>query len=440
MASSSNSSMENHPGSPSHPKDLLPFDATPTRIAHTALLALPFISILIGVSSLHPTKPIYAIYSPNTASLQYVHGDGTPIDPLSICPLLTFNNGDTICSRQRLHMDECMKRSARYYEMLHRPSWNEDGVHKKAFIGPFTNEKSVKEAMTYVSDLRFGPSCMTALRTLPPDLHLNSNLPDRSAPCVSLTRNPIFDCSVHHVDFTYPYPHLDPAHERKLLDLFQTFIQRYKSRILYPIFKKAAYVLSGMEKRCAIYWQSGREHVKTQGGWTVDDFLVRFAKYEQFTKEWKFWRTPSPIAWLEAEMADEMRRERMGGRRRKVPWMGLIDGIEIEEVLGWKALSEFYWDDGEEGMGYPRFFAHEEDDEDGGVDDFEVPLKKEELEETEMPNGNSHYAKYFGELRKRRHGKNGKNGKRGRQECGESSAIKRAKSAALNMISSSQLS
>ncbi|KAF7856907.1 hypothetical protein EAF04_009668 [Stromatinia cepivora] len=438
MASSNNNFMENHPefssNPPYHkaPMPLSPFNAIPTQITPTALLATPFISILIGVSSLYPTKPIYAIYSPGTASLQYIHGDGTLIDALSICPLLTFNNGDTICSRQRLNMIECMNRSARYYQMVHSPSWNEDGVHEKAFRGPFTNEEAVKEALTYISDLRFGPDNIAALRTLPLDRHLISNLPDPSAPCISLTAPPIWDFSVHHADFTDP--HLDPTHESKLLGFFQTFIQRYRNHVSYPIFKKAAYVLSGMEQVGAIYWQSGREGVKTHGGWTVDDFLARFAKYEQFTEEWRFLYTPNPIAWLEAELADEMRGERMGGGRRRVPWMGLVDGVEMVEVVDWEALGEFYWDDGEEGRGYPRLFACGKD-EDGFVNHPEVLIKNEEFEETETRNDNSHQPKYVGGLRKKGHGKNVK---RSREERGESSAIKRVKPAALNIISSSR--
>ncbi|TGO16329.1 hypothetical protein BTUL_0029g00180 [Botrytis tulipae] len=437
MASSSNNFMENRPGSSSkqtRSKDLIPispFDAIPNRITPSALLAMPFISILIGVSSRHPTKPIYAIYSPNIASLQYVNGDGTLVEPLYICPLLSFNNGDKLCSRQRLNIIECMNRSARYYQMIHSPSWNEDGPDEKAFRGLFTHEKSVKEALTYISDLRFGPDNIAALRTLPLDRHLVSNLPDPSSPCVSLTAPPTWDFSVHHTDFADPY--LDAIHETKLVDYFQTFIQRFRNHVSYPIFKKAAYVLAGMEQVGAIYWQSGREAIKTQGGWTVDDFLARFAKYEQFTKEWKFLYAPNPVTWLEAELADEARRERMGGRRRKAPWMGLVEGVEVVEVVSWQALGEFYWDDGEEGRGYPRVFPRGDDEfEDGG--DPEIVIKNEHSGETEARSGTSYEQKYVGESTKKGHGKSGK---RSREVYDESPAMKRAKAAALNMISGS---
>ncbi|KAK6613216.1 hypothetical protein H4I95_01560 [Botrytis cinerea] len=422
MASSSSNFTEKRSESSSKqnrskdPIQLSPFDAISNRITPSALLAMPFISILIGVSSRHPTKPIYAIYSPNNASLQYVQGDGTLIEPLYICPLLTFNTGEKLCSRQRLNIIECMNRSARYYQMMHSPSWNEDGPLEKAFRGPFTTEKSVKEALTYISDLRFGPDNIAALRTLPLDRHLVSNLPDPSSPCVSLTAPPVWDF----------------MHESKLLEYFQTFIQRFRSHVSYPIFKTAAYVLAGMEQVGAIYWQSGREAVKTQGGWTVDDFLARFAKYEQFTKEWKFLYAPNPVMWLEAELVDEARRERMGGRRRKAPWMGLVEGVEMVEVVSWEALGKFYWDDGEEGRGYPRVFPREEDEfEDGG--DPEIVIKNENLE-PEARSGSSYEPKYFGESTKKGHGKNGK---RNREEYDESPAMKRAKSAALNIISGS---
>lgn len=240
----------------------------------------------------------------------------------------------------------------------------------------------------------------------------------------------MWDFSVHHPDFADPY--LDPVHESKLLEYFQAFIQRFRSHVSYPIFKTAAYVLAGMEQVGAIYWQSGREAVKTQGGWTVDDFLARFAKYEQFTKEWKFLYAPNPVMWLEAELVDEARRERMGGRRRKAPWMGLVEGVEMVEVVSWEALGKFYWDDGEEGRGYPRVFPREEDEfEDGG--DPEIVIKNENLE-PEARSGSSYEPKYFGESTKKGHGKNGK---RNREEYDESPAMKRAKSAALNIISGS---
>lgn len=218
-----------------------------------------------------------------------------------------------------------------------------------------------------------------------------------------------------------------------MLDYFQTSVQRFRSHVSYPIFKKAAYVLAGLEQVGAIYWQSGREAVKTQGGWTVDDFLARFAKYEQFTKEWKFLYAPNPVTWLEAELADEARRERMGGRRRKAPWMGSVEGAEVVEVVSWQALGEFYWDDGEEGRGYPRVFPREDDKfEDGG--DSEIVIRNEDSGETEAQSGTSYEQKYFGASNKKGHGKSGK---RSREIYDESPAMKRAKSAALNMISGS---
>ncbi|TGO82059.1 hypothetical protein BPOR_0933g00070 [Botrytis porri] len=431
MASSSNNFTENHPGSSSkqtRSKDPIPLPFDSIRNPRSSPCHS---SPSSSVSSRHHTKPIYAIYSPNHASLQYVHGNGTLVDPLYICPLITFNNGDKFCSRQRLNTIECMNRSARYYQMTHSPSWNEDGAHEKAFRGVFTNEKTVKEALTYISDLRFGPDNIAALRTLPLDPHLVSNAPDQSAPCVSLIASPTWDFSVHHADFTDP--HLDPAHESKLLEYFQTFIQRYRNHVSYPVFKKAAYVLAGMEQVGAIYWQSGREAVKTQGGWTVDDFLARFAKYEQFTQEWKFLYAPNPITWLEAELADEATRERMGGRRRKAPWMGLVEGVETTEVVSWQALCEFYWDDGEDGRGHPRVFPREgEEIEDGG--EPEIVIKNEDSGEIATRSGISFEQKYFGESTKKGHGKNGK---RSWEGYDESPAMKRAKSAALSMISGS---
>lgn len=286
---------------------------------------------------------------------------------------------------------------------------------------------------------------MAALRTLPLDLHLNSNLPDNSAPCVQLTANPVWDFSVNHVDF--PAPHLEPTSESKLLAFFQTCIRRYRNTTPYATFKKAAYVLAGMEHVGAIIWRNGHEGAETHAGWTVDDFLVRFAKYEQFTREWKFLHAPSPIAWLEAEMADEFRKEKSGGRRRKLPWKGLIDGVELVGVMGWEDLEEFHWGDGEDGRGYPRVLASKGDENEDveaelaldveAVETPGVPIKNEEPEETSMRNADSYQQpKFVGEVRKRKHGKHGK---RSLEERVDSAAAKRARcAAALNLISGPQ--
>ncbi|QSZ29419.1 hypothetical protein DSL72_003933 [Monilinia vaccinii-corymbosi] len=439
MASSSNNRVENNPRSSSSlssPKDTMPpspFDAIPSKLTATALLAIPFISILVGVSSIHPTKAIYAVYSPNTASLQYVHGDGTFISPLSLCPLLSFNNGDTLCSRQRLNIIECMTRSARYYAITHDASWHDDGPHEREFKDRFTNAKSVAEAMTYLSDLHFGPDSIAALRTIPLDRHLTTHLPDRSDPCVPLTAHPTWNFSVHRADLADP--RLDPRREDGLMGFFHTLVRRYRSPMPYATFKKAAYVLSGLEKVGAVSWRGGREGVKTRGGWTVDDFLARFAQYEQFTAEWRFLHAPSPIAWLEAELADELRRERLGGRRRKVPWKGLMDGVRVVEVVGWEVLGGIYWDDGEDGRGYPSMFECGEAGVGGDDVDIEMPIKNEESGEIGTRNGHLKHPKHVGELRKKTHGKKGK---RRREERDEGAAPKRVKSAALNIISNVQ--
>ncbi|KAB8304554.1 hypothetical protein EYC80_003937 [Monilinia laxa] len=429
MASNCNNYMENNTGSsstPCHPVDAMPvslFDAIPTQITPAALLTIPFISILIGVSALHPTKPVYAIYSPSTSSLEFVHGDGTLISPLSVCPLLSFNNGNALCSRQRLNMYECISRSSNYYGILNNPPRNEDGIQEQDFRGPFTNENSVKEAMTYVSDLRFGPDCMAALRPIPLDRHLIKSTANETVPCSPLTADPIWNFSVHHPDFTDV--RLNSANESKLSKLFQTFTQRYRNHMPYLTFKKAAYILSGMEKVGAIYWKGEQEKAETRMGWTVDDFLARFSKYEQFTREWKFLYAPNPIAWLEAEMADELRREIMGRERRKMPWMGLIEDVKMVGVVGWDALAEFDWYDGKNGRGYPRRFTSQEEKEwEGIVDNIDDSIENGESERSEMRSSKSNDPKYVSILRK---GGHGKNGKRSREERGEIPAIKRSK-------------
>ncbi|EDO03610.1 predicted protein [Sclerotinia sclerotiorum 1980 UF-70] len=104
------------------------------------------------------------------------------------------------------------------------------------------------------------------------------------------------------------------------------------------------------------------------------------------------------------------------------------------EVVDWEMLGGFYWDDEEKGRGYPRLFVREMD-EDGFVDTTEILIKNEGWKETEMRNDNSQQPKYVGELQTKGHGKNNK---RRREERGESSVIKKAKPAALNIISNSR--
>jgi len=78
-----------------------------------ALMALPFIAMIVGVDELTPTKAIYAIYDPSNAGLAYVRGDGTFAASEQICFRRDFKNSSMPLNlSQRMHLEELMGRSA----------------------------------------------------------------------------------------------------------------------------------------------------------------------------------------------------------------------------------------------------------------------------------------------------------------------------------------
>lgn len=109
----------------------------------TALFALPYISLIIGIDALTPTKAVYAIYDPNIAGLRFVRGDGTFVNAEQVCYRNTFKDGIPNLNRsQRVHFMELMTRSVQYYHNM-----NEDAGFRASAARKFPTESSVSDAI-----------------------------------------------------------------------------------------------------------------------------------------------------------------------------------------------------------------------------------------------------------------------------------------------------
>ena len=92
-----------------------PSPDVPTRLSTSALLALPYISLWVGIDACTPTKAVYALYDPEIACLRFVHGDGTFVSPERVCFKSTFKDRVPNLNRnQRLYFMELITRSAKF--------------------------------------------------------------------------------------------------------------------------------------------------------------------------------------------------------------------------------------------------------------------------------------------------------------------------------------
>jgi hypothetical protein len=121
-----------------------PTSDIPTHLSPTALHALPYVSLLIGIDAIESTKAVYALYDPTIASLRFVHGDGTFINAERVCFRNSFKDGiPNWNQRQRLHLFELMSRSVDYYRLI-----NEDGGFRARVKKEFPTHSSVSDSMT----------------------------------------------------------------------------------------------------------------------------------------------------------------------------------------------------------------------------------------------------------------------------------------------------
>jgi hypothetical protein len=116
-----------------------PTPDTPTCLTPSALRAIPYISLIVGIDAITPTKAVYAIYDPHIASLRFVHGDGTFVNAERVSFRNTFKDRTPNLNRsQRLHFIELMSRSVQYYHDI-----REDECFRAKAAREFPSESSV---------------------------------------------------------------------------------------------------------------------------------------------------------------------------------------------------------------------------------------------------------------------------------------------------------
>lgn len=160
----------------------------PTCLTSTGLQALPYISLLVGVDELIPTKAVYALYDGSIACLRFVHGDGLFIGAERVCFRNTFKDGVPNLNRnQRLHFIELMNKSMKYYHLI-----TQDGEFKATVARQFPTASSVSQhpmgmwhlRLTFFRSKKVWLSCVISNK-IPAQLWLNFYLQKFQA----LTRN-----------------------------------------------------------------------------------------------------------------------------------------------------------------------------------------------------------------------------------------------------------
>jgi hypothetical protein len=239
-------------------KNQLPTHCTPNKPSHLnetallALLALPFISVFVGIDDLHPTKAVYALYDASTSSLRFTHGDGTLLPPEQVCFRKTFQSGGRqIGTSQRVYFMELLRRSTKYYQLWHSPN-------NAPFIAScrkhFPDVGAVRFALEYYSDLRFGPGepcpALSAL-SLPEKTGVYR---DQGVSCVTLGVSPVWNFDPK-LGFQ---PLVHRQREAELRDKHELFMKAFAGRITWEDFQKAAFCLAGLERAGMNYiWAVG---------------------------------------------------------------------------------------------------------------------------------------------------------------------------------------
>ena len=99
--------------------------ATQYHLSSESLLALPYISILVGIDDLTPTKAAFVVCDAPTTSLQFVHGNGTFV----VAQQVRFDEGFLNNNRDYFH--EVMNRSILYIQMINEVREFRKGVQRE---------------------------------------------------------------------------------------------------------------------------------------------------------------------------------------------------------------------------------------------------------------------------------------------------------------------
>jgi hypothetical protein len=161
--------------------------------------------------------------------------------------------------------------------------------------------------------------------------------------------------------------------EREFTELYRDYYSKYNSKIIPIDFQHALFCLTGLMKVGLIpFVLEGQNNPKffiangvtpplppklliprkTTGDWTVDCFIARFRKFEEvFNGGYERW--PNPIAWLEAEMGYEERRNWIIRPRKLVFNKGEKESRD-PPVVPWEKLHSLKWQTKGDFSEYPK--------------------------------------------------------------------------------------
>ncbi|KAF4629348.1 hypothetical protein G7Y89_g8804 [Cudoniella acicularis] len=341
----------------------------PGTLRNEAILALPFISSLVGVDELCPTKAVYALYDSSAASLRFVHGNGTFVTPEQICFLKLFQ-GDPLNRAQRDYYLELRDRSIMHNTRLYSLDMN----YISQLENLFPTLASVTGTLLFMSDVKASRGRCPALMAVAPK---PGSLDHASSPPVHINVD-----SKWNFDTRGFRAQISQEHARFLDDKAAEFRRKYNSRIDDMTFRHAAFCLVGLKRADLINFVYVGDNDKkyfvpnitpprtpklkvpleTALGWTVDCFIARFWKFEkEFVDNDDYVRVPNPILWLEAQLQDEAYRHEMNtGFVVTKPWRGKVsiekEAESIPAVLDWNTLMNLEWVRNDAAR-YPRLFV-----------------------------------------------------------------------------------
>lgn len=119
------------------------------------------------------------------------------------------------------------------------------------------------------------------------------------------------------------------------------FEDRYDRKFGSDDFYQAAFCLAGLVRADCITFNYDAlgNRITALGDWGVDDFIVRWRKYEKFVAKFSLAQCPSPAIWMIARLAQEARN-----KRQMKPWRGRIGACPLTEpVIDWDFLQSIEW-------------------------------------------------------------------------------------------------
>jgi hypothetical protein len=326
-----------------------------TRITDKALLAMPFIAELVGVDEFTPTRLVYAMYDSSVGTARFVFGDGRYTNPETVCFIYSFRGGDAEEGhRQRLQVAELYDRAAKYFDSCSEM----DPETWKKNRGLLQTTDQVKGILEFYSTSELMTQTGYACDAINILYHLDGAEPIadewisgcRSRPCVPLSTDPKWNFDPR----PRPQQRVDGITGQAFKGKYEIFKATYNyPELSWDQFQQAAFCLVGLKDGGFVSSLKVQPH---EEAWTIDCFLSRWGKFEQFFRKMCFFQTPNPLYWLEAEMDDELKHHIRGTACRMMrPWKGLVEGNAVPAIVDWDTLRRLEWK--RKDSVYPRPFS-----------------------------------------------------------------------------------